>query len=643
MAMAQLNGPASFGVINDRRVATAWVKRSWSDAWQFIPWLEPLAARVAVAPEIGEARFVWRYGDILQHYDNSFRIFTPVRPQDWYVLIVVHDEYGDHPAWLGMFVAESQADQGYGALYGEASGDQYITAVGLEHLFAKVSCRRAYVTETSGYVDYFPSFNHVDGVGASTRGNRGGQDAAGVYSFGSAGGTWTRLQMVEYLLHYHAPSAYTYYITGAAAALNTMTDAVDVAGYSLYDALNRIIDRRRGLGWQLLPTASGALELRVFGVFSGAQGSHLDLTNAHGVEVESQVIGTGEYDVIEVHGEPIHTCFSASMDANADVTLPGALKIAWGSTEQTAYDDETEDDDRVKDIYRRVYTTFRLDISSDDFPDVVPELDWDALRVDGAFFPKGWLYGKRFERHIPIEENIAGDDYGSESRSPEYREMMAFLLPEGSGRHKRIDRLDVDNSGLSNLSLRPLDRELGVEIHGPINHYIALNHFGGTSETNAAIDYDQLVVTVMMLADYRPIVRRQVSINSELGRTLTIYVPHTHYWYVAENTALDVDVIDGFVHNNSGNEEVVRDDTEALRQIADKAQEWYSTPRAILSLTIAELTGQLIPGTMIASSGGGGRRLAVNTVVTSVEWDFRNSVTRVRTGYSDLDFAAGVV
>ena len=99
--------------------------------------------------------------------------------------------------------------------------------------------------------------------------------------------------------------------------------------------------------------------------------------------------------------------------------------------------------------------------------------------------------------------------------------------------------------------------------------------------------------------------------------------------YIVPDTTLDA--IDDEAAVAEGG--YVRDERTELERIARAAQAWYATPRSAVRIELLGITHRLKLGQMITKLDGDD----VNSLVTSVVWDFHSQTTTVQTNFYRLD------
>lgn len=633
------------------------MKPTWAASWQWAPYLDPQEATEAVGPSIGDARFKYDFGYAIREGHAAFSYYLPTALNGWYVAIWAHDPWGDALLWVG--VIKTDGVEMYGST-GFPSGGQEMTAYELGQILERDDITGS-VTESilvtgDGRVDRSITFNRRPGFGLSRVGNKKTAFGLAAPVFGDTGDFWTNKDILYYLLAYYSPSQFTWYVAGAIDELDKITDEYDLEGLNLWQALDQIIDRRRGLAYRILTWGEGPLILYVFSVLSypvsfgdvalsaNQNRAILNFDAAIDLTPKLRFNDLDNYSAVTVRGGPIRSCFTLSF---ADETL----EEGWESQEVIDYLEalgagataEENDKQRSRDEFARVFQFFR------------PPLNWDWQAGDGeggtkqnaapSLFADGSLDAdtksetytadKIFERHLPFE--LPG---GAANQPVEYRAMFA-LVQDDADDFVYVDRLnEVDKTP---AQVRPADQEFGIYIEARPNHVLALNHWLGAKEsaTEPEVDYETLVMTVCAALDKHLQVTAQIPGNT-IGRdsagTKLIPVENLELWYVVPGTVEEVD--DGALVKHDGG--IVRDDTQFLKQIAAFALAWYGQARATLEYTYQGISVQLPCGVLVLGVASTWHLTEVGSVVTERKWDFRANegagATIYKTGFDELNF-----
>jgi hypothetical protein len=724
--MAQVQVPSvvviSAGDVVPRAQFRVFLKETWEAAWEESDYLEPLEFTDCAAPSMPSATFRYRFGRIKREDESEFRGFKAGRYRDRFVKIEqlpsdptgVSYTHGSQDApllrWVGRVTDEALQTIGSAraAPSGNvgAGGDQYVTACGLAQELDKNVINDSVVTNADTTDEETPApplriddvlvFNDDLVAGYVETGNRSAglvfvtgdaSRSSHVFSNEKSGGNpirWTARQIAEYLLTWHAPPGITFKLGGAVAALAFEPPEFRVAGDTVFAALNRLFDRRRGLGWSVRVNEDGTTaEVYVYTtvdkavVFddstlpANANFANIPVRDLGHLVRESQLrLDTlAAYDRVVVSGERVLACFSVSF---TDTTL----EKAWDSDLENAYkagvfsatgtpaateSGEKVDADRASELrFARVYTTYRIPKTwnwraGDGIGGARVNVSLNVSN-DGRVTPgdetqapvRNW--GHQLARHLPLR--LAQISSGAENGvEPEYERMFA-VLKLNDGKYKMAHEAKVQNGDVGHL--RPLDRDFGFEISAKPNHVLAKNHWntGATprksdfvpSATNG-FDYDEIIATVAARTDARLRVvvdRDGLAPEAEPDRVLRIDVPNAELWWIANGTVKSVGPGGALVRETrSGRDLILRDDSPRLRQIAALAKAWYGKERAAMSLTLNDASASLPIGTYVRKVSDAQGYQQVNSVVTCVTCDCERQATTIRTQFGELDVTAG--
>ena len=642
MATAQVTGLVSTAYITPKNYYSVYIKRNWGDAWIRVPYIRPLRSEETVAPSIMSAEFAWSYGSC-KHYDQTgFTVYTPLVIHDWYIAIDVHTPWGTWPAWIGIVQSMTAQAPAYNSRNGVATGEQAFGAVGLETLLMRSRLFGSYVVDGSGFTKRTLTFNRRNERGISDSGNKG----PGLYFTQTGTNVWTNLDIAEYALYYYVPAdGPSFYILGATSALAQIREAWDFENQSVFDILNALIDRRRGLGMRIITNGVGPIGVYVFSILSdpisfseytlpaNTWQDDADFSDLTDTVPEYQISRAHVVDTIVARGGRLKVCLSVSVQNST-------LEKGWTSSEETSYG-SASDEERNTDKYKRVYSMLRVprawDWSYTSLDDAGSYLALPTINDDGTLDDTtGGYYFNRDHAFLPT--TLLEEITGTTNTEPEYRPMFVVtrIDPGGANDHYAFVH-DMQADEFRDHHVRPADREMGIWCEGGINHLRGLNHFAGTSDFDAEIDYEEFIATVAIETDeVLQVIARAPGGGSGIGKELVIEVPDAEMWYVAPGTVSDV--TSGALVFFSGTN-IIRDDSARLRAAVIAAYAWYMQPRNILSYTHANVAPFHPPGMMIRSARLVGWAVdAVGTVVTSRVFDYAGTSMTVRTGYGELDF-----
>ncbi len=674
MTLFQIAPPETDAALQEAYV-TAWVKARWFDEWTLLSYLEPQSANGSAGSFAGSAEFLYRYGAIVQPGETREGVYTPLNLDRMFVQIRSHTPGSPtETLWHGQISTSGQSVDGSDAA--RVSGMQTIRAWGLIKIFDRVALNHSYIVPASGPADRInrmPDFNTAGGHGGPRLvGNRSAAKVGveveitgqveEAYVFGGDE-VWNNQQVVENLLVYHAPEGMYCGLSGEYEMLANITDVHRLRGLTLAQALDHLIPRQFGMGWNLETSGSGAVYVHVFSLL----GDGLNILNvslpgnsriidsipvADNRNIESATFeesSAKQVDRIEVHGQPVQVCCSLSY-------AEGTLERGWTAAEETLYNslgdmanttdaalNDQERQARLPRVYQhhRVPRDWNFKAGDGTFGStkrlVVPTVKDDGT-LDTAAAANSLFNGKAFLRTIPFKKpaSVTGAD-------PEYQEPLV-LVKEGT----TYRQIETGETGTAQV--RMTDTEFAIETAADINHVLGLNHFDTDpamvqSDTEAVVDYENLLATVSFESD------ETLRVVASLGRpqtgapteTLVIPVEDALAQYVVPQTVTGVK--DGALLHHAGG--VVRDDSPILRQVAALAMAWYGQKRQTLNLTVKGIGGSAPIGTYIRRVLQSSESHSIGTVVTHKSWNFqhRSQTTTIQTGYLEIDVAqlAGLV
>jgi hypothetical protein len=192
------------------------------------------------------------------------------------------------------------------------------------------------------------------------------------------------------------------------------------------------------------------------------------------------------------------------------------------------------------------------------------------------------------------------------------------------------------------MGLRLLDGELGIQLDGVTNHWLADNHFAGAHDEDKAFtpfDYDTIKATVAWASDeYLTVTDETIGdITIEREKTLIIDIPECQAWYRLASTVTDVE---GGALTTTAAAGELRNDRARLAAVVAMAKAWYSRPRAAVTIDFEEFFYDRAAGEMLAWIQTSAGAIEVNTTITRILWDGRSGRTTIQTDFSELDFLA---
>ncbi len=669
MAIVQINGALSTSVFKTRTWAAVFAKRTWGGRWRYLPYVFPTTATEAAMPSISTASFHYDFGLAKREDRTTYATYRPWQLKDAYIAIVGYSRFGQFNMWIGKVTELTLAPDGF------IGGEEAIQAKGLEFLFDRRRIDKTY-TDDGKVIDRPVVFNKRFTRGATLAGNRSSsRNAANIFTFSKTDtNEWTNLDILQYVIQNFQTDAPNYRFVGQAYVLDQIVERHNLHGLSVLDAVNKLIDRRRGLGWRLLTNGSGTINIYVYSILSDPiwlgetsipANPYQDVLRFDQlIDIKPQVTYStrNQYDTIKVRGSAIRVCGSLSH-------LNYTLEPAWTPAEEIAYEAAT-DAERGTDKYGRVFTTFRtpkwwtrafvpLNFVLSSVPVENQPVASFALNQTFAGFVFGdltnpgdfWDHDNQFERETLIEEVTS-----LSQTEKEFREAFAIGFDTPQGAFKFVDRMKnevIKSNQKKNLRLTILDRDMSIQVRGIANHLLGLDEFGfggfgnfddppsPETSVDAETTWRDLIVTLAWDTDIRLGVDLKRSGPTESGKDLFLDVEGAEYWWIAPGTVSDV--TDGdLVYNNGGLAETIRDDSQRLRAIAVTAAAWYGAQRQIIEYAYEGLApfhpvGMLIRGAIGNTIG----MEPIGTVVTERKWSFTANrgfgETRIKTGYGELD------
>lgn len=659
--------------------------RRWADEWQTLPGIYPIRCLRGCAPIEQSADLIYDFGSIKRETATTFATEIPRDLRDWYVLIELFNKADPEDSkehWHGIIPKSTILRRG--GVTAVDTGRQTFQAVGLEHVLDREFIFNMLALQDGATVrcEHMHPFNKRYKKGHSVYGNRSknpGPDGVYVFSEQDDAKAWNNRQIIDYLFEYWAPEGPEWVLTGQIDALETIEEVHRVSNtepQSLWQWLNRLIDRRRGLSFVLEPQPDSlTVNIRVFTLTESAisvgpktlppNGNQLPFTMPsifpgwHLVDpIEFTKTTAAVFDWIEVRGERLLGCTTVAYEDSR-------LKIASTPDERTEYFDAGEAG-RTQDRFDGTYNRFVFDPNwTYNVGQILEESSGDSLLLDcdddgnvTAGGAQAWHDATILERTLPFKKNT---DYTKhppellydEKDRPEFQPIMVFVkLPEdvdGGGQYRLVDRLGDTDTGLPGCNVRTLDTRAGFELGCSPRHLFAAEDWpkGPDGEFEDVeqpprIDYKMLAATVAFRTDQRLKIIRKIdpSVAHEAVRTLYITVPGAEYWYATRATVVDVGGGD-LKRIHEGNR-VLRDDSDVLRGIAAFAEAWYAKERQSVKIPIKQLDNWVALGALLTNIAGQYNE-QVNTVVSSVETDFQTKVIEYQTGWGNFDLVGAML
>lgn len=689
-----------------------YVRDNWGDAWgQPVQYLYCDRMTLTAAPTLPTAQLVYRYGEALQPGATSWAAYSRQDLGGKYVRVQVAG-LGD---WFGVIL--DRDDDRWGAKIAAddtrtSRGVEHYTAVGLEDLLDRVTIRESIVSDGSGgektIARAIPFNGGSDNPvrkpadGANAHKNKGEKDTW-IFTdtfWGEDPRTWNARRIIEYLLAYFPPKDEsdnqdlpieldTDEEVAQVSALEWHEPTLVAEGRTLKGILERLVDRRRGLGWKLvIDEGANKILVRVFShaaaditLSGGTLPGNLDqrtLDFDTAVNMEAATVRTSRahrYDQIVVRGARRGSICTISF---TDETLSEDWTQGSGSSEElyekaasveSDYSDLTDVEKRRRnkevrsqDDLQRVFSWFKL------------PFDWDGKVGDGEGGTKNpaipkldsngdatsesiplWVPGIRFEPDTPLltdhsyETTPVGENVPENSNVNVVPPIVLIKTHPETDRYVHVEDAtqEEDSAGDGgrdwSCDVRVDDRapRLILPVIGETQHHLARDNFTALSadefSTDEALSYTDLVCTVYFLGD-ESVVEKNPADDSvsatDVKRALELHVADAHLDWMPDQTVYRVE--HGALKRSTGGR-FIRDDRDRLKDIAETAWEWYGTDRSILELSYKSLEGVFQPGILITKIGKNETEETINTVITSVDYDLIAGTTSLRTDFAEID------
>jgi hypothetical protein len=737
--MAQIQPPnfttLGAGEIRPRVRFRVLKKLRWADAWKVVPYLEVVEFTDCAAPSMPSATFRYRFGKITREDRSTGTFFNAMELRDWYVQIEQLPPEGalrdgnptftngqqNEPIqrWVGRFTDESLQTLGK-ARSSRGVGAEFICACGLAQELDKNVLASSVCTNdgtTTIRIDELLVFNDDLVAGYVETGNRSAARITDptregyesyVFSNEKTGAgqpyRWSAKDIAEYLLTWHAPPEMKFKLAGDLELLANLSafepPEFRVAGCTIFEALNRLFDRRRGLTWSIRPPRApqsgqeAGDDAEAFEIWVSSTVDEDVVFDDYTLTANPDVISIpvrslehlikehelrldvlAAYDKIVVSGERVLVCCTVSpadgtlekaWDSDLENTYKAGLRSTTGDT-GSERSSEAIDEARKDDYWDRVYRAYRIpktwgfsagNGTSGTKSNVSISLTNEGRLNMASSAPAAPVrnWGHRIARHLPLRSSqISG---GWENNvAPDYRAPFV-LVKKADGTYQYSEKVEVKGNGsLGNVT--PLDQDFGLHVSASPNHVLAKNVWNSGATPSASkfnpdghgFDYREMIATVAFHTDAR---LRVVVEVSQIGggmispgtaeRTLQIDVPNTELWWIAPNTVIgrkDNGELDYTLPSTIPATRIVRDDSERLRKIAALAKAWYGTRRAGMSLLLHDASQSLPIGTYVRSVQDVSGFESINSVVTCVRYDAVNQTTQIQTQFAELDVVAG--
>jgi hypothetical protein len=486
---------------------------------------------------------------------------------------------------------------------------------------------------------------------------------------------WNAQEIIQYLLDYHEPTDpnpdWFLDTTVSGDVMFWHKPVIETHGRTLYDIINSVVPRERGITWKLEVDESASTIYIV--PFSGLQTPivlpggnvipanpstiQLDLMRQRHISRVARLVSKQpQYHQVRVTGDRSGRIFTARVGFE--------LVKDWTPTLETEYADAAHgaagyaaleqaekarlnDSARMSDKLSRVYTTFRL----------VDNWDGQANGQDVKQGAEFWQPGLRFEAYLPL---LKGYDYSTSASAPTNNNPTAtnpeFMRPIVIGSiaplpfWEHLDRLA--SSAFSEYfgfgiqwacHFRPQENQPGIIIDPTAPpHVLAKNQFTANEPTEheSIIDYTTIEATVYCKWDnycegiWPP---EPAAAEHDQVQVLEINIgDRAKLDYLVPNTVLGLSNAEKILATGG----YVRDDREYCRDLARAAFAYYGQMRHAISYGLDIINTHVEVGDLVTSFQDGPLTRPVNCLVSSIHWDFGRQATSVQTDFLEIDFGA---
>lgn len=551
--------------------------------------------------------------------------------------------------WHGIIDAESITDNGGG------NGSQSWICAGIAAHLGRVNLTAAwslaydYTGAASAWpTTRVPTFNAPDSTGLISSSSTTIDGTAGQGLFDNLAGTpwgitankWSAKYALEMLLlqhgRYQSPSTAAWagglsWALSAGTLLDWDMPATDLNGMTMLDAVNAIINQRRGLIWRV--TVSGAVAtIYVMSIAAASitQGSFTlaaatntatpNLTAIDAANVNLLEDQTNTYDVIRVIGERPWVGITIAYDPNGPPAEVGGLQKGWTTTQETTWD--TAPDKTTDGVWR----SFRL-----------------GLKFGGAGYAGAGLTGLRQKLTVSGEDytgarTFSTTEYGpislvdllpelpcgegiTSSPAGPRQNAMAFWKAAGQTEWTDLQQSDILGRNL-NISKCPGAIHLGTPDRKSIKsgseqqeNKFNLESTGVLAVTLGMREPDPLIVSWS---------RSSASWPRSNPRVLVYSMPSAEQWVLLKDTVIGISA--GALVKN-GADTVIRDDVPEMQSTLAFLRAYYSEPSRSLSwstigyIDFSYLSVDAAPGALVTTATLGIGARTINAVVTRRTWN----------------------
>lgn len=696
-------------------LSTVYTKTTWAGSWTEQPLMIPQFITDQAGPGHSESKLRFRYGKgMLPATGSRAADSTPATiTRGGFIGNYVKIEVAGLPTWYGVIVDVEDGRMGL-LNTTNVSGIETYSAFALTWFLDQAKPITQSLVKYSGgtwLIDRTIPFNGgTDGRRGPDRISWKNYDATNK-CFTDRGQTvaptkWTAANAIEYVFANFPPknAAGSVLIpfalhSSALSFLDYEIPLLQYEGMTPWQLINRLVDRRRGLGLSTVISGS-TVELLIFSqnvasislpgnggtIPANPNTMTYDFDNAVNIK-EAKVTTTllTRYDQIVVRGERAGSVFSVRPQTNFEPnwTTAAALKYNNAAKNEPGYtlltdaDKEAANmDRRAADDLARVFSWWKpkstwsgradTDPSTGTAPYAFPKINADGV-IDLNTPANVQRAGLRIMPYIPHRQGV---DYSVGAITPDTSDsddVEADFIPPMVFFQTPIIRTSTTDAGwihcerlnqsvASNSDKRPYTYSVDLAVRddfpglifrtsGKPQHYLCQELYvpDGTFEDIASgegINSDKWLGTIYMQQDQycRAQWPLDASVPSlDLVRQLHLHVPEAYLDYLVPGTIVGVQAGELKKTALGG---YLRDDRKRLQDIARLAFAWYGTTRKVLNLSFRGITSGFTIGDLITSVGTGGFSETINTAITSITYDLQGGTTSLHTQFGELDFTA---
>ena len=659
--------------------------------WDYSNWTEIVSARnvvcsISLGSSISEARFetsrgeMWMKGDGLAGFTDQGEDLTSYLGY-WVRISADLDFDGDDDyEWFGVI---TDVNSDYLGASGPSAVDNQVVCLGPEYLLTKVQIASSRIQRGLGFItiDRPVSFNSwVSEIKGRSilAGNFNSGLIPADYAFEAnpdptTSVPWTAQEIVEYLMINHAPTTTPAWGVDSSEAdmyssLDFAQQAIETEGATVYDILNAVLTRRRGLTWSLriqkLSDTSGNFLIRPRTVtpvdVSLITGKTLKANvSKHSIsyQTDQNVLGFQVLNSIKRSAQRVRVRGSragviGTFRVNTD------LVAVWNPAEETAYENGASasagygaltvgekairnDTERTTEEKEIVYTTYEIDSSWSGLLDGETAIDTSV----------NWFEQMRFENYLPL---LRGLDY-TVPTTPIGVAENEFIRPivviddnTGGGTFLYVDRLSSHaynedfGDGLNfSCSVNILNDRMGLKVMPTtVPHSIGAGDYAATepSEYTSRLDWRTIQATLYFLTDeycegFAPI-GPVVPVHDQVSELVIDIGDRARYDVVLNKTVIGIEY-GSLLKTTAGG--AINDDRNFCQSLAEAAYVLYGNDYNALRYTVGEFDTTIEVGDMIESYIDRLSTIDVNTVVSLVEIDFERHTTSVITEQFEID------